>query len=78
MSSRLWFSGVEGRVEGRVENYRQAPFFPEARISDLGWGGGAGGAGGGNSLPLADLIYFPVSSVRLGRDQYKRTIEAVK
>ena len=39
---------------------------------------GSGGGGGGGSLPLADLIYFPVSSVRLGRDQYKRTIEAVK
>lgn len=29
-------------------------------------------------LPLADLIYFQVRSVRLGRDQYKRTIEAVR
>lgn len=29
-------------------------------------------------LPLADLIYFPVRSVGLGRDQYKRTIEAVR
>lgn len=29
-------------------------------------------------LPLADLIYFPVRSVRLGRDQYKRRIEAVR
>ena len=53
-------------------------FFPRREIgSRMGCGGG-GGVGGGASLPLADLIYFPVRSVRLGRDQYKRRIEAVR